>query len=70
MLIFGITLGMIGKVLLGVTVIRVHSHLAKEHKVDDDVVNQIHLEKILGTFAILLILIGYLLEIYYLIQNG
>jgi len=63
MLITGITLGMIGKVLLGVAVIRVHMHVAHEHKIDRDVVRAIRRERTTSIIAILFIIAGYVLEV-------
>jgi len=63
MLIIGITLGMIGTVLLGFAVIRVHSHVSQEHKIDRDVVKAIKRERITSIIAILFIIAGYILEL-------
>jgi len=61
--IIAVTLGVLGKVLLGVAVIRVHSHIMKEHRIDDDVINAIKRERYISIIAILFIIIGYLLEV-------
>ncbi len=66
MLLTGLTLGMIGKVLLGVAVIRVHAHVSNEHKIDRDVIRAISREKITSIKAILLIISGYILEVAHL----
>ena len=68
LLLLGITLGTAGKVLLGITVIRVHSHLATERKVDRNVVKEILTEKRIGLASIALMLLGYAAELsFYLL---
>lgn len=64
-LITGMTIGLIGKVMLGIAVIRVHMHLALERKVDGDVVRAIEREKYVTAAAILLMIVGYILETLY-----
>ena len=65
LLFWGITLGFIGKVLLGVTVIRVHSRIVKEHHIDEVVLREMRIERLLAIGAVILIIIGYLFEITY-----
>ncbi|MCR4306611.1 MAG: hypothetical protein NUV42_01450 [Candidatus Yonathbacteria bacterium] len=64
-LIIGMTIGLIGKVMLGVAVIRVHMHLAEERKIDGDVIRAIRREKYVTATAIFLMIAGYLLETAY-----
>ncbi len=59
----GLTLDLLGVVLLGITLLRVHWHVSKEHKIDNDVVRAMHLERWLGIVAIILIIIGYIFQI-------
>ena len=59
------TIGLIGKVALGVAVIRVHIHIAMERKVDGDVVRAIEREKYITAGAIFFMIAGYLLETAY-----
>lgn len=70
LLITGTTLGTLGKVILGITVIRVHGRLSKEHSVDDAVVNEIHKEKTLGILGIALLVLGYIIEMFFYAQGG
>lgn len=58
----GLTLDTLGKVLLGVTVLMVHGHVSKEHKIDADVLRAMKREKVLGILAILLVVAGYILQ--------
>ena len=64
-LIAGMTIGLIGKVMLGIAVIRVHMHLALERKVDSDVISAIKREKYMTAAAIILMVVGYILETLY-----
>lgn len=44
----GLTLDVAGKVLIGVTVLRVHWRFLKEHKIDKKVFQEMKLEQKLG----------------------
>jgi hypothetical protein len=67
LIISGLTLSTAGKVLLGVAVIRVHRHLAKERRIDYDVVQAVNLEKRVGLIGIVLIIVGFVMEaVFYL----
>ena len=70
LLLIGMTLGTLGKVLLGVAVIRVHSRLSKEHSVDDAVVQEIKKERQLSIWAVVMMLLGYVLEIVFYAGGG
>jgi len=65
LLFWGLTLGVVGKVLLGVTVMLVHWKIVKEHKIDKLVLREMRREWGLAFFAIILILIGYVLELMF-----
>ena len=58
LLLIGFIIDIIGELMLAATVIMVHSKVSKEGKIDKSVVSEIHHEKKLAIFAILLILIG------------
>lgn len=62
-LLLGLTVGTIGKVILGVGVLRVHMHILKEHKIDNVVLSSIKRERYVTFFGLLLIIIGYVLEV-------
>ena len=64
-LFWGLTLGFFGKVLLGATVINVHAHIIRERKIDMDVLKEMKRERVFGITAVLLIVIGYTLELSY-----
>lgn len=65
LLFWGITLGTFGKIVLGITVVSVHWKIVKEHKIDGAVLKEIRKERNFAIFAILCILVGYMLEIAY-----
>lgn len=62
-LLLGMTLGVVGKVLLGIAVLRVHMGIFKEHKIDGKVLDAIVRERYVTYFAILLIVLGYVCEV-------
>lgn len=64
-LFWGLTLGTIGKVLLAAGVIMAHTQLEHEHRIDARVVRTFHRERIMTLIGVLLILLGYGLEIYF-----
>ncbi|MCH7883007.1 hypothetical protein IIA95_01160 [Patescibacteria group bacterium] len=59
---FGFTLGMIGKVMVAYTAIRVHYRFRKEHRIDERVFVTMRREQTIGIAGIVLIVIGYTLE--------
>ncbi len=63
MLFWGLTLGVIGKVLLGATVIMVHSKITHEKHIDGIVLMEMKRERTIAMFAIFLMIIGYALEL-------
>lgn len=68
-LIVGVSVGALGKVLLGVTVIKVHGKIVAEHKLDRRVFSEMRTEKMIGLWSIAFIIIGFLLEISFYL-NG
>jgi hypothetical protein len=65
LLFWGLTIGMIGKVMLAIGVLIAHSELAHEKKIDLRVLKSFRLEHTLTVTGIILILSGYLMEIYF-----
>jgi len=68
LLLWGLTVGTVGKLILGLAVLRVHLGILHEHKIDGIVLKSIRRERYVTLFALLLIVIGYVLEI--LFYNG
>lgn len=67
-LFWGITLGVLGKLALGLAVLRVHTIIRRERKIDNAVVASIKREEIITCVGILLIVVGYILEVAF--YNG
>lgn len=65
LLLWGITLGTVGKLILGMAVLRVHAYILREHKIDDVVLSALRHERYVTLIGILLIIIGYIFEIYF-----
>ena len=61
----GLILDTSGKILLGVTVLLVHWHVSREHKVDGIVLRSMKRERLLGILGILLIIAGSVLQFVY-----
>lgn len=63
LLFWGLTFSVIGKILLGITVLIVHSRIVKETKIDFAVIKQMKRERGVALIAIAFLALGYLLEI-------
>ncbi len=59
----GFSIKVIGEICVGFSVYFVHQQVAKEQKIDRHIIAAFHREKILALTGIVLIVIGYLLEI-------
>ena len=62
-LFWALTIGTLGKVTLGIAVLRVHMGILHEHKIDNVVLKSLKRERYVTSLGILLIIIGYVLEI-------
>ena len=65
MLFWGITFGVVGKILLGITVMLVHHKIVTEHKIDKVVLSEMRRESRLALAGVIFIAVGYILEITY-----
>jgi len=65
LLFWGLTISMVGKVMLASGVIIAHSEIAHELKIDQEVLDSFRLEKILTIAGLVLIVAGYFMEIYF-----
>ncbi|MBI3114528.1 MAG: hypothetical protein HYZ07_01035 [Candidatus Harrisonbacteria bacterium] len=63
MAFIGFTLDAVGKILVSYTVIMVHYRFWKEHKIDERVFATMQRERIIAILGVILIIIGYLLQI-------
>lgn len=61
--LFGHSLEVAGELMIAYTVIRVHHRVTKEHKIDKAVLVVMNRERTVGITGILLILVGYLLQV-------
>ena len=65
LLFWGLTLGTIGKVLLGLTVLMVHSRIIHEHRIDRAVLKELKRERAIGILGVVLIVAGFIFEILF-----
>lgn len=65
LLFWGMTLGVIGKVLVVLAVLHMHHSIVKEHRIDRQVILTYRQERILTFIGLILIVTGYALEIYF-----
>ncbi len=65
LLFWGLTTGVIGKVLLVVGILKAHGQITHEHRIDAKVLRTFHTEKILTLLGLFLIVLGYAMEIYF-----
>ena len=65
LLFWGLTIGVAGKVMLAVGVLLAHSQIVQERKIDSEVLRSFKIEHTLTIFGIILIIVGYGLEIYF-----
>ena len=64
-LLWGITLGTIGKLVLGIAVLRVHVYIIREHKIDNVVLSALRREQYVTIFGLALIIVGYVFELLF-----
>lgn len=65
LLFWGLTISVIGKILLAAGVIIAHTELAHERRIDSEVIRSFKLEMVLTVLGILFIILGYAMEIYF-----
>ena len=65
LLFIGMTLSLIGKIMIALAVVSAHSDLAREHYVDAKVVRSFHKEKLITIAGVILIIIGYIAEVQF-----
>lgn len=61
--VVGFVLDFAGKLLLSITVILVHRRMVREHRMDNKVIVEMRREQGLGILAIVLMLVGFFLEL-------
>jgi len=65
LLFWALTLGVVGKVLVAVGILRVHYVMAMEKSIDEIVIRSFLLERGLTYLGVILLIIGYTLELYH-----
>lgn len=65
LLFWGLTISVIGKIMLAAGVLIAHAELEHERKIDQAVIKSFRIERILTYTGIALIIFGYGLEIYF-----
>lgn len=65
LLLWGLTIGTVGKLVLGIAVLRVHVYIIREHSIDDVVIRALKREQIVTVVGLALIVLGYGLEILF-----
>ena len=64
MLIIGITLDVIGTILIAYTVLRVHNRAREERAIDSRVINEMKKERAASIVGIVFIIIGYIFQMF------
>jgi hypothetical protein len=65
LLLWGLTLGTVGKLVLGWAVLRVHMYIYREHNIDGVVLRAIKREEYITLFSLILIVLGFALEVIF-----
>lgn len=65
LLFWGLTVSVIGKILLAAGVLIAHTEIAHEMRIDSEVLKSFKLERWLTLAGIVLIILGYFIEIYF-----
>lgn len=63
MSIIGLTIHTFGEIMVGFTAIMVHHRVWKEHKIDERVFIEMRRERQIGIVGLILIVVGYLIEL-------
>jgi hypothetical protein len=64
-LFWGLTISVIGKMFLASGVLIAHSGIAHEMRIDSAVLKGFKIERVLTIIGVVLIILGYLMEIYF-----
>lgn len=61
--VIGLTITTIGEILIAVAVIRVHSHVIAEHKIDAKVLKQMKFERNFAVLGVILLIVGFIFQV-------
>lgn len=64
-LFWGLTVSVIGKVLVACGVLFAHAKIKREHRIDQKVLKSFRTEFVITVVGLLLIVFGYFLEVYF-----
>jgi hypothetical protein len=64
-LFWGLTVSVVGKILLGVGILKAHGQISHEHRIDQKVLKTFQTERWLTLLGLALMVFGYALEIYF-----
>lgn len=64
-LFWGLTVSVVGKILLGIGILKAHGQISHEHRIDLKVLKSFQLERTLTLLGLGLIVFGYAMEIYF-----
>jgi hypothetical protein len=64
-LFWGLTVGVAGKVLVALAILKVHHVMALEQRIDEKVIRSFSFEKTITILGVFLILAGYFMELYF-----
>jgi hypothetical protein len=65
LLLWGLTVGTVGKLILGVAVLRVHTGILHEHRIDNAVLKSMKRERFVTLIGLSLIAVGYIMEVIF-----
>jgi len=65
LLLWGLTIGTVGKLVLGIAVLRVHAGIIREHRIDDAVLRALKKERYVTLLGLVLITLGYIMEVIF-----
>jgi len=66
LLFWGMTLSAFGKILVILAVLHMHHSLISEHRIDNKVLLSYRQERLLTFIGLIMIVVGYVLEVYFL----
>ena len=63
-LFIGMTLTVLGKLMAIVAGLLLHSRIMHERKIDERVLHEYHIERLIVILGLILIVVGYIMELY------
>lgn len=64
-LFWGLTVGVFGKVLVALAILKVHHIMAEERRIDSRVIRSFAFEKTITIIGVVAIIAGYMMELYF-----